>query len=383
MRLAGLATLLLPLLACALPPPATSPAAGVAPHAGLGSAEACPQWTACRRVAGPADVSGDETAYSPEVAWDSDELLVLYRSPTRSDLRAPLTHVLATVGLDGGVRRRARVVSSRWAKLTWSPTAGAGLVVSDVGLTWLARDGRAMAAVTPVPAGVEAALPVEATGGFVVLATLAGGAVIGRADAEPGAVPWRVLGEPGKRAAPVRTRAASGHATWMAAPREGGAVDLFRVAPDGALGTRMRASIPETATLLALAEDGESVVAVVAEPRARELALVMLVPQAAQASAPRRLDARASRSGVADVVRVGSTLVLGTDQIGAGAGVAAAALDAGGSLGAPMQIGEAGSEGLRFAATPRGFAAAWTRTAGGAPDHGSSAMLAVYDCCPR
>lgn len=371
------------LLACAPPSTSAPPAAGVAPGAGPGAAETCPAWPACTRITGPVDVSAKDTAYGPEVAWTGSELLVLYRAPASSDLNAPLVHVLATVGPEGGVRRRERIVGSRWAKIAWSPAAGAGLVVSDVGLTWLTREGRAMPAVAPVPDGLSAAMPVEASDGFVVLAALEGGAVIGRVGTTPGAVTWRVAGEPGRRAAILSARAASGGGTRMAASRAGGAVDVLRLAPDGAVASPLRASasssLPPSAALLALAGQGESLLAVYAEPPAHDLTLMTLAPEA---SAPRRLDARALRSDVADLVRVGSTLVLGTDQIGAGAGVAAAALDAAGALGPPVQIGEPGSEGLRFTATPRGFAAVWTRPASG-PARGASAMLAVYDCCPR
>jgi hypothetical protein len=338
------------------------------------------------------------------VAWDGRALLVVYNTPAPPVLRAPLASRLAAVGLDGVVRWRDRLVGVNRARIAWNPALHVGLVVTDRGLVWLGGDGHPLPPVTPLPAspGVDlAAAPAETADGFVVLTGISGHAgplpplTFGRVGPTPGAVTWRALDGAGVRATPVRARAVSGLATWMASSSwEGGVGDLFPIAPGVGLGApvHLGEAIPPQAHIVALAEDGKELLAVYVVRSSRELYAVTV---ASRASSPRRLDARGARSASADLVRVGGTLVLGADQIGADQAVAAAALDPDrpGLLGPPLRIGEPGSQAIRFAPTPRGFAAVWNMATEEAPElvpaangapatHSLSTLLAVYDCCP-
>ena len=363
MRLLAPTTLLLSLVAC-VPPAGPPPALTPAPVAPI-EPSACPAWDACTRVAGPLDVSGDEPAYDPEVVWTGDALLVLHRHPLRPELRAPLAHEIVVVGLDGRVMWRERLVGSAWAKVAWNRSKGAGLVVSDVGLSWLGRDGRALRSVTPLPRNVKDAEAIAARDGFEVLATTGGGPIAGHADDTPSAVTWRSVSGSGDRVAALRGGPAL--AIWRA-----GVVELFSMAERGVFREPTRAALPERAQLLALFADGHTSFAIIGEGHLHDLSLARLD---ASGSAARRLGAR---SATADVVRIGDAWVLGGDEIG-GERSAAAALDRSGALGSPRRIGGPGASGLRLTATPRGFGAVWV-----AGERGRSVTrVAVYDCCPR
>lgn len=355
-------------------------------------------WQACTPRT-DAIVVSDGMGQAPDVAWDSQELLVVYDARGGNEL--------AALSLDGQIDWRTTLAGGIQAvRLAWNPVTGTGLFVADSAIGWLGDWGVPTGEVIPVSIdSSQLAGDAAATAdGFVVLTgtnAYTSPPPLYYANVAPtGAEPtFTLLAEGGPRAPAEHDDGPDGLARWAVSSvywantaevyrLSAGAADAPELAYDlsGLLpneGNGVATAVAEHAGQLYVLYAGAPATA--EEPGWQEWMLrVGAAPDGTTVVDPVRIDL-SSNGGLGALFVLGDTLVVASSAIHPEHRVSLAAYDPA----SPDPVGSllvlaptaAVSHSPRITPTPTGFAVVWNESE--SYDEDLRAMLQVYDCCPR